>query len=195
MEVAKPVSESLSRPTCAYALCEGFALIFLIKLSFTWDMGLFWLHHPFIYLSVMKQAEPILTIMECKTGNLPLLTKAIIHLNVFHFFSSVTQKPYKWHIIRSHLFGAFAFTFIHVCEWESKQHNHSSVWLCLVRVRKDRQTNKYIILFPLPSQKNKFDLRQKSQKKYTVPCGGGVLLRNIITFATVKALYQELFIY
>lgn len=55
MEVAKPVSESLSRPTCADALCEGFVLIFLIKLSFTWDMGLFWPQRPFIYLSMMKR--------------------------------------------------------------------------------------------------------------------------------------------
>lgn len=107
--------------------------------------------------------------MECITGNPPLLTKAIILLNVFHLFSSVTQKPYKWHIIRFHLFWAFAFIFSHDSEWESKQHNHPSVWLCLVEVRKDRQTNKYVILFPFASQKNKFNVSQKSQESIGIP--------------------------
>lgn len=37
------------------ALCEGFTLITLIRHSFTWDMGLSWLQHPFIYLPLMKQ--------------------------------------------------------------------------------------------------------------------------------------------
>lgn len=36
------------------ALCEGFTLITLIRHSFTWDMGLSWLQHPFIYPPLMK---------------------------------------------------------------------------------------------------------------------------------------------
>lgn len=40
---------------CQCSVCEGFALIFLIRHSFTWDMGLFWLPRPFIYLYLMKR--------------------------------------------------------------------------------------------------------------------------------------------
>lgn len=54
MEVAKPASESLSlTPHCS--VCEGFTLITIIRHSFTWDMGLTWLHCPFIFLHLMKQ--------------------------------------------------------------------------------------------------------------------------------------------
>lgn len=49
--IRKPPSPHM----CHCSVCEGFALIFLIKHSFTWDMGLFWLLCPFIYLSVMNQ--------------------------------------------------------------------------------------------------------------------------------------------
>lgn len=166
------------------SVCEGFALIFLIKHSFTWDMGLFWLHHPFIYLSLMKQPRARPPIMECKTGNPPLLTKAIILLNVFHLFSSVTQKPYTRHIIRSCIFfWTFAFLFIHAGEWENKQLNHPSVWLCLAEVRKDRQINKCIILFSSAPQKNKCNTSQKRQESVEF-LGRGVLLRNMMTFET-----------
>lgn len=172
MKIAKPASESLPHPTCPNALCEGFALISFIKHSFTWNMGLFWLYHLLFIRLWWNSLDPIHTIMECKTGNPPLLTKAIILLNVFHLLSSVTQKPYKWHIIRFHLFWAFAFIFINVSEWTRKQHNRLSVRLCFVDLTKD--IIKYIITFFLASQKNSF--HSKKTKKGVSPNGS--------TFAT-----------
>lgn len=106
--------------------------------------------------------------MECKTGNPPLLTKAIILLNVFHLFCSVTQKPHKWHIIRLRL---FEMQFVHVSEWRSKQHNHSSVWPLVVEVRKDRQTNKCIILFHFCSWEELIYHQSDGARTCMVPCG------------------------
>lgn len=71
-----------------HSVRAGFALIFLIKLSFTWDMA-FLLAHPSFYLSLLDETAwslspplppPVLPIMECKTGDAPILTKAIIFL-------------------------------------------------------------------------------------------------------------------
>lgn len=106
--------------------------------------------------------------MECKTGNPPLLTKAIILLNVFHLFCSVTQKPHKWHIIRLRL---FEMQFVHVSEWRSKQHNHSSVWPHVVEVRKDRQTNKCIILYHFCSWEELIYHQSDGARTCMVPCG------------------------
>jgi len=143
MEVAETVSESLPSPHMRRcSACEGFALISLMKHSFTWDTGLSWRRRPFIYLSKDEAAPgPILPVMECETGSQLLSTNAIILLNEFSsLFWCRTQMTRN--AIPSFLRICL---YMHSCPWlkKSKEHNHLSVWLLFGLRHKERETNKY----------------------------------------------------